>query len=91
MNTNTFKFFRDRVESLATADDFAENSGVLYGIDVRLFKTFINLMNFGAGLRQAKRALEELMKLSIETNMTEDELLNLSARFRLINSFIDAP
>ena len=86
---NSFRQFELTVQHVCHPEDFKQNKSKLKDVQLSSYETFIYILKLGAGIINAVRATDELYKLSIQTNLTESDLVQLSTKFRFINSLIE--
>lgn len=85
----TYKEFELTVQNFAKSDDFKENKSKLKELMISSYDTFIKVLKLGAEITQGIRVCEEIFDLSRMTALSENEILDISNRFRLINALID--
>lgn len=86
---STFEEFELRVQSLSSPKDFKKNKDKLKHIRMCNYDSFICILKLGGQISNSIIVCEEIFKLSIETQLTDLELIHLSNKFRFLNAFID--
>ena len=85
----SFLEFEIEVQSLCNPEDFRENKDKLKDLKLSSHETFTLLLKLGGEIVPCIDALKIIFKISIETPLTEIEIVKLSSRFRQINAIID--
>ena len=87
--TDPLSEFKRTVQPFCNPKDFSKNQDELKVLKSSSYETFISLLKLGGAIMPCIKAVEEISKLSVQTNLDEKELIKLSTRFRFINGLID--
>ena len=86
---NSFLEFELCVQYLCSDEDYMTNRSMLQGLRLSSYETFLRLLRQGGKIEGSIKATNQISKMSEETRLTEEEILDLSKRFRLIILLID--
>jgi hypothetical protein len=86
---DSFNNFQIEVKHYCNKSDFEANKEKLINLRIGSYSSFINFLKLGGEITTSIRACDEIFKMSVETKLTESELVELSTRFRLINAILD--
>ena len=86
---NSFSEFELKVQLFCIPEDFDKNKHKLKSLRISSYDTFLCILKLGGKISNSIRVCEEIFNLSVQTHLTEIELVELSSKFRFINALID--
>ena len=85
----TFSEFELCVQNLCLKEDYINNRPRLKELRIDSYETFLSLLRNAGKIEYSIKAADEISKMSMNTSLTEVEILDLTKRFRLIIGLID--
>ena len=86
----TYRQFERIVKNYTNPADFKDNRFKLKRLNIASYDTFIKVLKLGAEITSGIRVCEEIFKISVQTALTENDVVELLTRFRFVNALIDS-
>jgi hypothetical protein len=84
-----YRQFKGLVKGSVNQEDYQENSEMLCRVDGVHYELYIKALTSGANMLAAEKIVKELLKITIDYNITTDEAFKLMLRLRLIDVYLD--